>query len=49
MSDVKCATMLIETSKRDLEALKGMSDAAVFADEIFGFHVQQVAEKLFKA
>ena len=26
-----------------------MGDAAVFADEIFGFHVQQAAEKLFKA
>ena len=26
-----------------------MGDTAVFADEIFGFHVQQAAEKLFKA
>ena len=26
-----------------------MGDAAVFADEIFGFHVQQAAKKLFKA
>ena len=26
-----------------------MSDATVFADEIFGFHVQQAAEKLLKA
>ena len=26
-----------------------MADAAVFADEIFGFHVQQAAEKLLKA
>jgi len=26
-----------------------MGEAAVFADEIFGFHVQQAAEKLLKA
>ena len=26
-----------------------MKDAKVFADEIFGFNVQQAAEKLFKA
>ena len=26
-----------------------MGDAVVFADEIFGFRVQQAAEKLFKA
>ena len=25
-----------------------MGDTVVFADEIFGFHVQQAAEKLFK-
>ena len=34
---------------RELSALHGMGDANVFADEIFGFHVQQAAEKLFKA
>ena len=26
-----------------------MSDADIFADEIFGFHAQQAVEKLFKA
>ena len=26
-----------------------MDDVAIFADEVFGFHVQQAAEKLFKA
>ena len=26
-----------------------MGDAEIFADEIFGFHVQQTAEKLLKA
>ena len=49
MSDVKCASMLLEASSRDVEALSGMADAAVFADEIFGFDVQQAAEKLLKA
>ena len=49
MSDVRCAHMLMEASKRDVEALRGMSNASVFADEIFGFHVEQAAEKLFKA
>ena len=49
MSDVKCARMLLEASSRDVEALGGMADATVFADEIFGFHVQQAAEKLLKA
>ncbi len=49
MSDVKCARMLLEASERDIEALRGMGDASTFADEIFGFHVEQAAEKLLKA
>ncbi len=49
MSDVKCGRVLMEAANRDIEALRGMADASVFADEIFGFHVQQGAEKLFKA
>ncbi len=49
MSDLKCARMLLEASERDVQALKGMADANIFADEIFGFHVQQAAEKLLKA
>ena len=49
MNDAKCAILLMDASKRDLEALRGMGDASVFADEIFGFHVQQAAEKLLKA
>ena len=49
MSDVKCALLLVDASKRDVEALRGMSDATVFADEIFGFHVQESTEKLLKA
>ena len=49
MSDVKQAAALVEAAKRDISALRGMGDEAVFADEIFGFHVQQAAEKLCKA
>lgn len=36
-------------AQRDLKALAGMMNSAVFADEIFGFHIQQAAEKLLKA
>ena len=49
MSDPKQARVLLEAAERDASALRGMGDTAVFADEIFGFHVQQAAEKLFKA
>ena len=49
MSDVKQARVLIGAAVRDLNALRGMRDVEVFADEIFGFHVQQAAEKLCKA
>ena len=49
MSDPKQARLLLEAAERDISALHGMDDASVFADEIFGFHVQQAAEKLFKA
>lgn len=36
-------------AQKDLRALEGMLDAAVFSEEIFGFHVEQAAEKLLKA
>ncbi|MDE0534304.1 MAG: HEPN domain-containing protein [Albidovulum sp.] len=49
MSDLEQAQELLDAAERDISALRGMDDAAVFADEIFGFHVQQAAEKLFKA
>ena len=49
MSDLEQARELFRAAERDISALRGMGDAAVFADEIFGFHVQQAAEKLFKA
>lgn len=49
MSDLKCARILIEAADKDMAALRSMGDAAIFADEIFGFHAQQAAEKSFKA
>ncbi|MCY4585777.1 MAG: hypothetical protein OXB98_07035 [Bryobacterales bacterium] len=44
MSDRKQARLLVTAAEREISALHGMADAAVFADEIFGFHVQQAAE-----
>ena len=49
MSDLKHARHLLTMAHKDLAALAGMSDPVVFADEIFGFHAQQAAEKALKA
>ncbi|MBV5297254.1 MAG: HEPN domain-containing protein [Rhodoferax sp.] len=49
MSDLKQAQAMLRMAHRDLKALGGMHDDAVFADEIFGFHVQQAVEKSLKA
>ena len=49
MSDTKQAAILIEAAEKDISALGGMFDVSIFADEIFGFHAQQAAEKLLKA
>ena len=49
MPDIKQATAMLRMAHRDLSALRGMGDASVFADEIFGFHVQQTIEKSLKA
>ena len=49
MSDIKQARELVEAAGRDLKALRGMSDPNIFADEIYGLHTQQAAEKLLKA
>ena len=47
MSDSKCARLLLNAAERDILTLRGMTDLA--PDESFGFHVQQAAEKAFKA
>ena len=49
MRDGKQARVLVQVAKRDLSALRGMDDSHVFADQVFGFHAQQAAEKLLKA
>jgi HEPN domain-containing protein len=49
MSDIKQAQAMLRMAHRDLNALRGMQNAEVFADEIFGFHVQQAVEKGLKA
>ena len=46
MSDLELAREQAGAAERNVSALRGMGDAAVFADEIFGFHVQQAAEML---
>ncbi|MCL5271298.1 MAG: hypothetical protein M1457_12290 [bacterium] len=42
------ARQLLAAAAKDRRALGGMADAAVFADEVFGFHAQQAAEKGLK-
>ena len=48
MSDPKCAQMLLSAAERDIEALRVMRLSEGIPDEIFGFPVQQAAEKLLK-
>lgn len=43
------ARALLRMAHKDFNALTGMLDSALFADEIFGFHVQQAVEKGLKA
>lgn len=49
MSDPKLARVLLAAAERDIAALRGMGNVNVFANEIFGFHVRQAAEKIPKA
>ena len=49
MSDAKCAQMLLKAATRDIEALRAMRRSDGIPDEVYGFHVQQAAEKLLKA
>ena len=47
--DIQQAKLLLGMADGDLGAVRAMRDRAEFTDEIFGFHVQQAAEKCFKA
>lgn len=49
MSGVDQSRELLSVAERELRALKGMLDADVFADELFGFVAQQSLEKSLKA
>jgi HEPN domain-containing protein len=43
------ALRMLAQARKDATALGGMGDPAVFADEVYGFHAQQAAEKALKA
>ena len=47
MSDVKCARVMYRAAEREVLTLRSMRDDVPV--ESFGFHVQQAAEKAFKA
>lgn len=47
--DIQQARLLLDMADGDLRAVRAMRDHADFTDEILGFHVQQAAEKCFKA
>ena len=49
MSDPKCARMMLGSAENDARALESMRDPEAFTEEVFGFHLQQAAEKAFKA
>ena len=49
MSDHKCARALLEVAEQDIRTLRAILAAADVGDGVFGFHVQQAAEKSLKA
>ena len=49
MADLEQARSLLRMAYKDFNALIGMQGSALFAEEIFGFHVQQSVEKALKA
>lgn len=49
MPALEHAQGLLRMAHKDFNALRGMIDSPLFADEIFGFHVQQAIEKSLKA
>lgn len=49
MADLEHAKSLLRMAHKDFNALVGMQGNSLFADEIFGFHVQQAVEKALKA
>lgn len=49
MSDPKCARALLDVAEQDLLTLRALLAATEVGDGVFGFHVQQAAEKSLKA
>ena len=49
MSVPETGVMMQAMAAKDLNALRGMADPNIFADEIYGFHAQQAVEKMLKA
>ena len=49
MSEIENAAALLAMAEKDLRAIEGMKNEEVFAEEVFGFHAQQAAEKALKA
>ncbi len=49
MKDLRHAHAVLRMARKDFKALRGMMDAEVFDEEIFGFHGQQAIEKSLKA
>ena len=47
-SDGKCARMLLDAGTRHVDTLRALYRSDEIPDEVFGFHVQQAAEKLLK-
>lgn len=48
MADLEQACAMLRMAHKDFNALLGMQENPLFADEIFGFHVQQAVEKALK-
>ena len=49
MSALEEADVMLRMAYMDFRALTGMENREIFADEIFGFHMQQAIEKGLKA
>jgi len=49
MKNIEEARRMLAMAEKDLRALRGMMDVAIFDEEIFGFHAQQAVEKILKA
>lgn len=49
MADLEQARSMLRMAYKDFNALIGMQENLLFADDIFGFHVQQAVEKALKA